>query len=417
MGIIKEQNKIILDYIKSNSIDLQTENLGNLSNKLRDLIASNTFDNSDDIIIEKTIFETTDKKIFNDKEQALNHQILTNQVNEIIELLGGNDLVDKNGFSKGEGYYLLDNYKLKLAGELSQSLQKELGLEDYPLTSKMCYENEYLGAISQTLMCIGTLENGSKVRLGQPYFVSHMNEVGDKIYNPEISTEISFSGNNPQQTYDSMMLNADSLTQLKVQLVLLRDEEDNDKIEELEINITNICEEILNQINDVDGNTNKEYFLNQANTFKDIYKEFVKNDDFLEDEHIELLKNIKNTLKEITLTLDINEEISPKVIEEIVDIPIEQIDLSKLKTKELIFELKNSLISGNNINEILDLLNDKIVDKKGIKEENYEELKAIYKEYKKIEDNFDAEICSEIKILKHSFKDALEEKNMTNIER
>ena len=57
----------------------------------------------------------------------------------------------------------------------------------------------------------------------------------------------------------------------------------------------------------------------------------------------------KSDSAEITLTLDVNEEISPKAIEEIVDIPIEQIDLSKLKTKELIFELKNSLISGFNI--------------------------------------------------------------------
>ena len=186
MSELTKNNSIILNYIKEKNIDLSIQNIGTLVDSLRTIIYEKTAVR--DEIKEIKQFETLDGEKFDDLLEAKNHQQLKSIQNEIMSLLGGeNKDIDpeSNGFSNGEGYYVLDKEKLKLAGQLTISFQEELGLGEYPLNSRTCYENEYLNKISYTINCITSLEDGTKIRVGQPFYTANMNELGDKIYGQE----------------------------------------------------------------------------------------------------------------------------------------------------------------------------------------------------------------------------------------
>lgn len=385
-GEITKSKSIILNYIKEQNIDLGKEkNIGELVNTLREVINDSLENNNNINEIKK--FKTSDNQLFDALDEALKHEKLKTMVNEIIQLLGGEkeDICpDSCDFSNGEGYYILDKEKLKLAGELSIKLQEELGLDEYELTSRVCYENDYLGHISQKLSCITSLDDGTKIRVGQAYYANNLDKLGNKIYNPEILEEAKIKGaEDGQQIVDLMILDT-----LKSTLEALRETDDDNEIEELEINLTSICETILDGFDN--GSTISE------EKFNSIYKEFVKKDDFLEDEHVALLKNIKKSFglpeKEIKITK-------------------EPLTFEKMKMKELIEELGNSIVSGEDTLIICEAIQNRIENGKGLKEENYESLKSFYKEFVKGNDDISSDDKKAIKEIKELFKEAIAEQS------
>lgn len=340
-------------------------------------------------------FETLDGEKFDDLLEAKNHQQLKSIQNEIMSLLGGeNKDIDpeSNGFSNGEGYYVLDKEKLKLAGQLTISFQEELGLGEYPLNSRTCYENEYLNKISYTINCITSLEDGTKIRVGQPFYTANMNELGDKIYGQENIEKETF------QISTSIIL-----SDLKSTLNSLRETKDDNELEALEGTLVNICETIL------DGFDNGEVISQKE--FNGIYKEFVKNCDFLEDEHVDLLKNIKKSFDVKTLENELN-----------LDEHKETKPLKDEKVKNLISILRSEVEVGAAdvyINEILDALKSKFNEGKGIKEENLDSIKSIYKEFIKGNDYYKgSELKEGFKEIKSFLEKELETKeNDNNLER
>lgn len=393
MSELTKNNSIILNYIKEQNIDLSIQNIGTLVDSLRTIIYEKTA--IKDEIKEIKQFETLDGKKFNDLLEAKNHQQLKFFQDEIMFLLGGSNKdidPESNGFSNGEGYYVLDKEKLKLAGQLTISFQEELGLGEYPLNSRTCYENEYLNKISHTINCITSLEDGTKIRVGQPFYTANMNELGDKIYGQE---------NIEKETFE--ISTSIILSDLKSTLNSLRETEDDNEIEALEDTLVNICETIL------DGFDNGEVISQEE--FNTIYKEFVKNDDFLEDEHVDLLKNIKKSFDVKTLENEFN-----------LDENKETKSLKDEKVKNLISILSSEVEVGAAdvyINEILDVLKSKFDEGKGIKEENLDSIKSIYKDFIKGNDYYKgSELKEGFKEIKSFLEKELETKeNDNNLER
>lgn len=366
MSELTKNNSIILNYIKEQNINLESNlKLEEIVSTLRTIIDNKTA--IKDEIKEVKKFETLDGKQFKNLIEAKNHQQLKSFQDEIMYLLGGysNEIDPTGNFTNGDGYYILDKEKLKLAGQLTILFQEELGLSEYPLNSRMCYDNEYLNSISHTVNCITTLEDGTKIRVGQPFFTSNINQLGDKIYND--NSEITTNENEVKEVVNSIIL-----SDLKSTLNSLRDTDDDNEIEALEDTLVNICETIL------DGFDNGEVISQEE--FNSIYKEFVKKEDFLEDEHVDLLKNIKKSFDVKTLENELN-----------LDEHKETKPLKDEKVKNLISILRSEVEVGAAdvyINEILDVLKSKFDEGKGIKEENLDSIKSIYKEFIKGNDYY-----------------------------
>lgn len=367
MSELTKNNSIILNYIKEQNINLEANlKLEEIVSTLRTIIYNKTA--IKDEIKEIKKFETLDGKQFKNLIEAKNHQQLKSFQDEIMYLLGGyTNEIDPNssGFTNGDGYYVLDKEKLKLAGQLTILFQEELGLSEYPLNSRMCYDNEYLSSISHTVNCITTLEDGTKIRVGQPFYAANIDQLGDKIYND--NSEITTNENEVKEVVNSIIL-----SDLKTTLNALRDTDDDNEIEALEDTLVNICETIL------DGFDNGEVISQEE--FNSIYKEFVKKEDFLEDEHVDLLKNIKKSFDVKTLENELN-----------LDEHKETKPLKDEKVKNLISILRSEVEVGAAdvyINEILDVLKSKFDEGKGIKEENLDSIKSIYKEFIKGNDYY-----------------------------
>ncbi len=147
-------------------------------------LKNENFNKVEIITIEK--FKTNDGKLFDNKKEALDYQKYTNVSNYIIELLGGN-INDDNKFGSGESYYVLNKDKLEQASKLIQSLKDELGYKDYEITSRRCYEDDYLSKISSIVCCICESQKNKNliIRVGQPYFVKNQDKLGDICLNPE----------------------------------------------------------------------------------------------------------------------------------------------------------------------------------------------------------------------------------------
>lgn len=89
-----------------------------------------------------------------------------------------------------------------------------------------------------------------------------------------------------------------------------------------------------------------------------------------------------------------------------------ELNLEKMKMKELIEELGNSIVSNEDTLKICEAIQNKIENGKGLKEENYESLKSFYKEFvKDNNNNISSDNKKIIKETKEIFKNALEELN------
>ena len=136
-------------------------------------------------IKEITRFQTTDNKLFETLREAKKHQDLKDEVDEIIQLLGGtnNDISpNSTAFSNGEGYYVISDENFKLAREAINFLMKKLEIPDgCIIESRFCHEHYYLGNISTIVKCIFSKDR-QFIRVGQPYFVQNFDKVTQHIF-------------------------------------------------------------------------------------------------------------------------------------------------------------------------------------------------------------------------------------------
>ena len=130
-------------------------------------------------------FETTDKSLFDNYNDAETHQKQIDKVDDIKELLGGDSrkISDDTSFSNGEGIYIISDKNFKEANEKINELKREFDVEDYNIRGRMLSEHQYLGKISGTMGCIFKNNKDQIVRVGQPYFALHPEELGTRIYN------------------------------------------------------------------------------------------------------------------------------------------------------------------------------------------------------------------------------------------
>lgn len=135
-----------------------------------------------------TKYESNDGKIFDTEKEALEHEEITDKINNIIQLLGGTSKEidpDSCSFSNGEGYVVINSHDYAFALELTKLLMRELGIvSGYQVTSRICYEHKYLGKIASIFTCIID-GNNQKIRVGQAYYASNPSKLGTKIYNKE----------------------------------------------------------------------------------------------------------------------------------------------------------------------------------------------------------------------------------------
>src|SRR5574344_1287943 len=116
MSELTKNNSIILNYIKEQNINLESNlKLEEIVSTLRTIIYNKTA--IKDEIKEIKKFETLDGKQFKNLIEAKNHQQLKSFQDEIMYLLGGytNEIDSTGNFTNGDGYYILDKEKLKLA--------------------------------------------------------------------------------------------------------------------------------------------------------------------------------------------------------------------------------------------------------------------------------------------------------------
>jgi len=137
-------------------------------------------------IKEVTRFQTTDNRLFETLGEAKKHQDLKDEVDGIINLLGGtnNDISpNSTAFSNGEGYYIISDEDFQLARDAINYLMKKLEIpDDCIIESRFCYDHYYLGNISAMLLCIFG-KDGQFIRVGQPYFVQNFDKVTQHIFN------------------------------------------------------------------------------------------------------------------------------------------------------------------------------------------------------------------------------------------
>ena len=129
-------------------------------------------------------YKTVDGRMFNDFESANKHERLLSLKDNIINLLGGSnsDIGDGSvSFTNGEGVFYIDDELFTNASSLITELKAIRGLEKYDTKSRICYEDEYMGSVSNIMSCI-VYKDGKKVRVVQPYFASHFGEVGSKVF-------------------------------------------------------------------------------------------------------------------------------------------------------------------------------------------------------------------------------------------
>ena len=134
-------------------------------------------------IVQIMMFRTTDGRLFSMYEDAEKHQKLTERVEEIVSLLGGynRDIDSTSDFSNGKGYLILVEDDFRLAETRINKLKAELGLDEWSITSRGCYENDYLGVLSHIMSCVCKKDDRT-IRVGQPYYAKNLNELGDKVY-------------------------------------------------------------------------------------------------------------------------------------------------------------------------------------------------------------------------------------------
>ena len=247
---------VVLDYLKENE-KLASLSLEVLIPELRNKIKEETLKNLD--------FDELNSG------EARFKAFINQQKDEIISLLGGEQSKIKNLFNM-RGYITIDKDNLKIAGQLTAQLQKDLGLKNFELINA---KNSVLKDIVQIIDII--VPYGENNRIVRAKDIS----VAEKLY--------------PNQNLQEEYLDTSDLIKLlDLKINKLGDTNNDVKIAKLEFQIDMLLEEIEANIHSGIGITKSNY-----KEFKAIYKEYVKNNDFLEDRHENKIKDLEQYLKKI----------------------------------------------------------------------------------------------------------------------
>ena len=265
---------VVLDYLKENE-KLASLSLETLIPELRNKIKEETLKN-------------LDHDELNSGEERFK-AFINQQKDEIISLLGGEQSKIKNLFNM-RGYITIDENNLKIAGQLTAQLQKDLGLKNFELINA---KNSVLKDIVQIVKTI--VPYGENNRIVRAKDIS----VAEKLY--------------PNQNLQEEYLDTSDLIKLlDLKINKLGDTNNDVKIAKLEFQIDMLLEEIEANIHSGIGITKSNY-----KEFKAIYKEYVKNDDFLEDRHENKIKDLKKDFENY-LKIDIKENlIDDRIIEDL----------------------------------------------------------------------------------------------------
>ena len=265
---------VVLDYLKENeklaSLSLETL-IPELINKIK-----------------KETLKNLDHDELNSGKERFK-AFINQQKDEIISLLGGEQSKIKNLFNM-RGYITIDKDNLKIAGQLTAQLQKDLGLKNFELINA---KNSVLKDIVQIVETI--VPYGENNRIVRAKDIS----VAKKLY--------------PNQNLQEKYLDTSDLIKLlDLKINKLIDTNNDVKFAKLEFQIDMLLEEIEANIHSGIGITKSNY-----KEFKAIYKEHVKNNDFLEDRHENKIKDLKKDFKNY-LKIDIKENlIDDKIINDI----------------------------------------------------------------------------------------------------
>ena len=265
---------VVLDYLKENeklaSLSLETL-IPELINKIK-----------------KETLKNLDHDELNSGKERFK-AFINQQKDEIISLLGGEQSKIKNLFNM-RGYITIDKDNLKIAGQLTAQLQKDLGLKNFELINA---KNSVLKDIVQIVETI--VPYGENNRIVRAKDIS----VAKKLY--------------PNQNLQEKYLDTSDLIKLlDLKINKLIDTNNDVKFAKLEFQIDMLLEEIEANIHSGIGITKSNY-----KEFKAIYKEHVKNNDFLEDRHENKIKDLKKDFKNY-LKIDIKENlIDDKILNDI----------------------------------------------------------------------------------------------------